>query len=237
MQDAHAVLRAEHVRGADRDRLLAAAVVEASRHLALPVEGDPALLGRAHHRHVPQQVRPVLAGEPGLGGRLPVTRARAAPAFAQFVACRLARDSAIDWLHLSALRVWPPLQDLLRAGLAFSPLRDLLRDAYGRQEPGVPPALPMSGPVRAAGLARIATQECIPGERCFNPRAGESRDQLCSARRRTARRIEFVASTWPRVPITARRYAVPARPGNSARVSAARRTVPSRLSVSRKTRA
>ena len=40
----------------------------------------------------------------------------------------------------------------------------------------------------------------------------------------TARRIEFVARTWPRVRITALGRGCPLRPGNSARVSALSRT-------------
>ena len=56
VQDAHPVAGPEHERRADRDRLLAAAVVEAAGDLALAIERDRALLGGAHHRHVPEQV-------------------------------------------------------------------------------------------------------------------------------------------------------------------------------------
>ena len=63
VQDAHPIARAEHERGADRDRLLATAVVEGARHLALPVEGERALLGGAHHDHVAEQVGAVVARE------------------------------------------------------------------------------------------------------------------------------------------------------------------------------
>ena len=63
VQDAHAVSGAEHERRADRDRLLAASVVERSRHLPLPVEGESALLGSAHHQHVAEQVGAVVARE------------------------------------------------------------------------------------------------------------------------------------------------------------------------------
>jgi pyruvate dehydrogenase E1 component alpha subunit len=50
-------------------------------------------------------------------------------AMASPVACRLAHDHAIDWLHLSALRVWPPLGISLGNRAWLSPLRDLLRGA------------------------------------------------------------------------------------------------------------
>src|SRR5512133_232408 len=63
VQDAHPVPGPKGVGGAHRYRLLAATVVERSRHLALLVEGEAALLGGAHHLHEAQQASPVLARE------------------------------------------------------------------------------------------------------------------------------------------------------------------------------
>jgi hypothetical protein len=61
VQDAHPVARAEHVARPDRYRLLAAAVVERARNLALLVEGQRALFGHAHQQHVAEQPEPILA--------------------------------------------------------------------------------------------------------------------------------------------------------------------------------
>src|SRR5215211_3472621 len=54
-----------------------------------------------------------------------------------------AHDSDVASLHLSALRVGPPI-GISSGPACLSPLRDLLHDAYGRWEPRVP-RCPMSG--------------------------------------------------------------------------------------------
>ena len=85
-------LRAEREGRADRDRLLAAPVVERAGHLALLVEGEAALLGGAHHRHEPEKARSI----------------RPLQVHAGEIAYTLAREHAsVAWLHLSALRVGP----------------------------------------------------------------------------------------------------------------------------------
>ena len=110
-----------------RDRLLAAAVVKASGDLALAVERDRPLLGGAHHRHVLEQVCPVgLRQVAGIGYERDVL---AFCAMAAAVIRAAAYDYAIDWLHLSALRVWPPFGISSGNRAWLSPLRDLLRGA------------------------------------------------------------------------------------------------------------
>ncbi len=59
-------------------------------------------------------------------------------------------------LHLSALRVGPPV-GISSGSAALPPLRDLLRDAYGRWDRGDSPLLPMS-----SGDVLIATTAMIP---------------------------------------------------------------------------
>ena len=57
------VARAKRVGAADRHRLLAVSVVVRTGHLALPVEGERAFLGRAHEQHVPVETGAVIARE------------------------------------------------------------------------------------------------------------------------------------------------------------------------------
>ena len=63
VQDAQPVLGPQRPRRPDRDRLLAAPVVERAGNLALLVERESTLLGGAHHQHEPPQPRAVLARE------------------------------------------------------------------------------------------------------------------------------------------------------------------------------
>src|SRR5204862_6279468 len=60
VQDAHSVFRPKDEGRADRDRLLSPAVVERTRHLALLVQGQRALLRRPHHRHEAEEGRSIL---------------------------------------------------------------------------------------------------------------------------------------------------------------------------------
>ena len=167
VQDAHPVARAEHVRRADRDRLLAAAVVEAAGDLSLPVERDPALLGGAHHRHVPQQVGAVGPASASLARR-PVRAAHARP---HSRAGSLATAPLTGFISLRPSCLADP-SGSPRDRPGSSPLRDLLRGAYGRRVLGVPPSLPMSGSVRAAGPCESLSGIVFPIADVSSPRCG-----------------------------------------------------------------
>src|SRR5206468_1384052 len=126
MQDAGPIPWAQGECGADRDRLLSAPVVEGAGHLALLVEGECAFLGFAHHRHVAEEVRPILPRQ----------------GHVRDIAYALIRDSArVAHLHLlSAFRSGravgsPPTGPV-------SPLRDLRSRRLRTRKPRVPPRLP-----------------------------------------------------------------------------------------------
>ena len=139
VQDAHPVLGLEREGRADRDRLLPAAVVERAGHLALPVEGEAALLRGSHHRHEPQQRGAIGSGEQLAQGFTYVgaPRSRAHAPFATATSLRISVRPSCLAAHWDLLRV----RRSCRFGISSTA-------PTGRWAPAVPPRRPMSGSSR-----------------------------------------------------------------------------------------